>query len=156
MSQEDLQFSKDIRQNEDGHYEMPLLFKTERPNLPNNIDCAEYRVKSLEKRLRMNKRYYKDYLAFMTDMIARGDAEKVPEMEISNQPAWYIPHHGVYNPQKPGKIHIVFDCSARFQNTSLNDHLLTGPDLTNTLVGVLCHFRKGQVAIMRDVGSVGQ
>lgn len=72
-------------------------------------------------------------------------------MEISNQPTWYIPHHGVYNPQKPGKICIVFDCSARFQNISLNDHLLRGPDLTNTLVGVLCRFWKGKVAIMCDV-----
>ncbi len=83
----------------------------------------------------------------MKDIIARGDDERVPEMELSNQSAWYIRHHGVYNSQKPGEICIVFDCSARFQNTSLNEHLLTGPNLTNTLVGVLCHFRKGQVAI---------
>lgn len=76
----------------------------------------------------------------MDDIIARGDAEQVPESEISNQTTWYIPHHGVYHPQKPGKIHVVFDCSAKFQSTSLNEHLLTGPDLTNTLVGVLCRL----------------
>lgn len=35
--------------------------------------------------------------------------------------------------------------------TSLNDHLFTGPDLTNTLVGVLCRFRKGSVAFMCDI-----
>ncbi len=90
-------------------------------------------------------------MTFMEDIIARGDAEKVPESEVTNQTTWYIPHHGVYHPQKPGKIRVVFDCSAKFQNTSLNEHLLTGPDLTNTLVGVLCRFRKGQVAIMCDV-----
>lgn len=45
---------------------------------------------------------------------------------------WYIPHHGVYHPRKPEKIRVVFDCSAKFAGTSLNDHLLTGPDLTNT------------------------
>ncbi|KAI2662001.1 Isoleucine--tRNA ligase [Labeo rohita] len=28
---------------------------------------------------------------------------------------------------------VFFDCSARFQETSLNNHLLTGPDLTKTL-----------------------
>lgn len=87
----------------------------------------------------------------MQDIITRGDAEKVPVEELENQPAWYIPHHGVYHPQKPGKIRVVFDCSARFQNTALNDHLLTGPELTNTLVGVLCRFRKGPVAFMCDV-----
>ncbi|XP_043972835.1 uncharacterized protein LOC122831013 [Gambusia affinis] len=87
----------------------------------------------------------------MNDIITRGDAEKVPEQELDNKTAWYIPHHGVYHPHKPEKIRVVFDCSARFRGTSLNDHLLTGPDLTNTLVGVLCRFRKGPIAIMCDV-----
>lgn len=87
----------------------------------------------------------------MANMIACGDAEKVPEKELCNTPVWYIPHHGVYHPQKPGKIRVVFDCSAQYQDTSLNTHLLTGPDLTNTLVGVLCRFRKGSVAVMCDV-----
>ena len=113
--------------------------------------CAEHRLRCLKKRLQKDDQYHKDYVAFMDDIIARDDAEKVPESEISNQTTWYIPHHGVYHPQKPNKICVVFDCSAKFQNTSLNEHLLTGPDLTNTLVGVLCCFRKGQVAIICDV-----
>ncbi len=87
----------------------------------------------------------------MNDIITRGDAERVPRSELDDQPAWYIPHHGVYHPHKPGKIRVVFDCSARFHETSLNDHLLTGPDLTNTLVGVLCRIRKGPIAVMCDI-----
>ena len=87
----------------------------------------------------------------MNGTIGRGDAEKVPLEDLNKSPVWYIPHHGVYHPQKPGKIRVVFDCASRFQQTSLNDHLLTGPDLTNILVGVLCRFRKGMVAIMCDI-----
>ncbi|XP_061767094.1 uncharacterized protein LOC133559382 isoform X3 [Nerophis ophidion] len=87
----------------------------------------------------------------MDDIITRGDAERVPIQELENTTAWYIPHHRVYHPHKPAKICVVFDCSARFQETSLNDHLLTGPDLTNTLVGVLCRFREGLIAFMCDV-----
>lgn len=87
----------------------------------------------------------------MNDIISRGGAEKVPQCELDNQPAWYVPHHGVYHPHKPWKIRVVFDCSARYQETSLNDHLLTSQDLTNTLVGVLCRFRKGTIAIMCDI-----
>ncbi len=113
--------------------------------------CAEHRLRCLEKRLKKDDQYCKDYVAFMENLIARDDAERVPESEITNQTTWYIPHHGIYHPQKPGKIRVVFDCSAKFHNTSLNNHLLTGPDLTNTLVGVLCRFRKGQLAIMSDV-----
>ncbi|KAJ8375844.1 hypothetical protein SKAU_G00064240 [Synaphobranchus kaupii] len=155
VSQEDLLFlskmKEGIRQKEDGHYELPLTFKMDKPNLPDNKRSAVHRLTSLERRLRRNEQYYKDYVHFMNDMIARGDAERVPQPELDNQPAWYIPHHGVYHPHKPGKIRVVFDCSAHFQETSLNDHLLTGPDLTNTLVGVLCRFRKGPIAIMCDV-----
>ncbi|XP_023815989.1 uncharacterized protein LOC111948234 [Oryzias latipes] len=155
MSQEDMMFlakvKEGIRQKADGHFEMLLPFKEERPDLPNNKACAEHRLKCLERRLRKDQHYYNDYVAFMQDIIVRGDAEKVPEDEINNLPAWYIPHHGIYHPQKPNKIRVVFDASAKYQNTSLNEQLLTGPDLTNTLVGVLCRFRKGRVAIMCDV-----
>lgn len=78
-------------------------------------------------------RYFKDYVVFMKDIIARGDAEKVPMKELNSQPAWYSSLHGVYHPQKPGKIRVVFDCSARFQGAYLNEHLVMEPDLTNTM-----------------------
>ncbi|XP_062421503.1 uncharacterized protein LOC134132867 [Pungitius pungitius] len=155
VSQEDLLFLAKLREGikhkPDGHYEMPLPFKRDRPTLPNNKSCAVQRLRCLERKLKRDHKYCSDYVNFMKDVIARGDAERVPEEELDNQPAWYIPHHGVYHPHKPGKIRVVFDCSARFKDTSLNDHLLTGPELTNTLVGVLCRFRRCPVAVMCDV-----
>ena len=52
---------------------------------------------------------------------------------------------------KPDKIRVVFDCSVTFKGQSLNDHLLQGPDLTNSLVGVVCRFRKEPIAFICDV-----
>ena len=46
---------------------------------------------------------------------------------------------------------MVFDASAEFKGESLNKHLLQGPDLTNSLTGVLCRFRKEPVAFMYDI-----
>lgn len=66
---------------------------------------------------------------------------------------WYIPHHGVYHPKKK-KLRVVFDCGASYQGTSLNDQLLQGPDLTNSLVGVLIRLRQNPVAIMADIESM--
>lgn len=50
---------------------------------------------------------------------------------------------------------MVFDCSAKYQGTSLNDQLLQGPDLTNSLIGVLTRFRQGPIiAFMADVEAM--
>ncbi len=155
FSQEDLRFisimEEGVKLNADGHCELPLPFKEDRPGLANNKSCAEHRLKCLKKRLERDKQYRNDYTTFMNETIERGDAERVPLEELNKSPAWYIPHHGVYHPQKPGKIRVVFDCSAKYKGVSLNDHLLTGPELTNTLIGVLCRFRKGPVAVMCDI-----
>ncbi|XP_046548628.1 uncharacterized protein LOC124258605 [Haliotis rubra] len=80
-------------------------------------------------------------------MIDKGHMEKIPIYDAND--GWYIPHHRVYNSMKPGKIRVVFDCSAQSKGASLNDHLLKGPDLTNTMTGVL--FRKEHIAIQCDV-----
>ena len=89
----------------------------------------------------------------MNSIIAKGFARKVPSDRLFAKPGqlWYIPHYGVYHVKKPNKIRVVFDCSARFGGTSLNDQLPQGPDLTNGLVGVLTRFRQGPVAFMSDV-----
>ena len=74
----------------------------------------------------------------------KGYVGKAPHEQRHNDDGmlWYIPHHGMYHPQKPDKIRIVFDCSATFMGHSLNKYLLQDPDLTNSLVGVLCRFKK--------------
>lgn len=64
---------------------------------------------------------------------------------------WYLPHHPVLHPRKPGKVRIVFDGSARFQGISLNDCINQGPDLTNKLLGVLLKLRQEHIAINADI-----
>jgi len=95
----------------------------------------------------------------MEGMIEKGFAEKVKSSASSSSDAeqrnvWYIPHHGVYHPKKPTKIRVVFDCAAEFKGESLNKHLLQGPDLTNTLTGVLNRFRQEPVGLMCDIESM--
>ncbi|KAK0138995.1 hypothetical protein N1851_024471 [Merluccius polli] len=130
---------------------MPLPFKgTGLPVLPNNKKLATARLQHLKKRLKANKQYYEHYTAFMKDIMDRGDAE-LASTASERETAWYIPHHGVYHPRKPDKLRVVFDCSAKFNGISLNDTLLTGPDLINSLVGVLLRFRREAVAVICDI-----
>ena len=92
----------------------------------------------------------------MDSIIAKGFAERIPKSELQRDDgrAWYIPHHGVYHPHKPDKIRVVFDCAASYQGVSINDLLLHGPDLTNSLVAVLMRFRMDKVALMADIESM--
>ncbi|XP_043232467.1 uncharacterized protein LOC122386858 [Amphibalanus amphitrite] len=140
------------RQREDGHFEMPLPLK-EDVRLPNNKAVAMQRLKGLKSKLVRNEAFRRDYTTFMEATVANGHAEKVPEgqLRLDNGRVWYLPHHGVYHPKKPGKIRVVFDCSAEFGGQVLNNHLLQGPDMTNSLTGILCRFRKNQVAVTCDI-----
>ncbi len=57
---------------------------------------------------------------------------------------WCIPYHGVYH-QNTTRLRLVFDCSARYGDTELTDHLLTGPDRVNSFVAVLLRFRQESI-----------
>ncbi|KAK3738374.1 hypothetical protein QZH41_005730 [Actinostola sp. cb2023] len=142
-----------IRQLPNGHYEMPLPFKTDSILFENNIEMALKRLTYLKKRFQRDEKYRQDYVAFMRAIIDAGHAERVEEdaLPANDGKVWYIPHHGVYHPKKPEKIRVVFDCSATFKGESLNKQLLQGPDLANSLVGVLCRFRLEPIAFMCDI-----
>ena len=152
-SQDDLLLLKKleggIQQDEEGYYEMPLPFKS-RPQLPDNKRLAIIRLGHLKRKMDRDEKYHHHYSKFMSEVIENGEAEKVVS-EPAFGSSWYIPHHGVYSNQKPDKIRVVFDCSARYGGTCLNEHLLTGPDLTNGLAGVLLRFRQHPVALMCDI-----
>ena len=92
----------------------------------------------------------------MKDIIDRGYEERVPSEDLSRNDGrmWYVPHHGVYHPRKKDTIRVVFDCSAEYDGESLNQHLLSGPDMTNGLVDVLCRFRQEPICVMCDLEAM--
>jgi hypothetical protein len=69
------------------------------------------------------------------------------EVEGPKRRVWYLPHHYVINPNKTNKIRVVFDGAAKFQGTTLKDHLLRGPVLLTNLVGILVRSREAPVAV---------
>ncbi|XP_077865856.1 uncharacterized protein LOC144352901, partial [Saccoglossus kowalevskii] len=140
----------------DGHYEIGLPFRRADVQLPDNKAYARQRLKGIEKRLRIDAKFHSHYKAFMEDIIQKKYAVRVPSemLDRNDGKVWFIPHHGVYHPNKPDKIRVVFDCSAKWLGLSLNDLLLQGPDLTNSLLGVLMRFRQEPVAVMADIEAM--
>ena len=161
MSQEDRKFISVMESQAklvDGHYELPLPFKQPNVSMPNNRRQAVNRAEGLKRRLMLDPKFYHHYTGFMSDLINKGYARKA-ELRNSDNVAdggrvWYIPHHGVYHPQKPDKIRVVFDCSCKYLGSSLNSALIQGPDLTNSLIGVLIRFRQEPVAVMADIEAM--
>ena len=132
------------------HYQTPLPLKTPNVKLPNNRKVAEKRLLYLKKRLMKDDRFYQQYTEFMQEILEKGYAKESKATPQDGR-VWYLSHHGVYHPQKPDKIRVVFDCSSELNGRSINKELLMGPDLTNQLMGVLTRFRQEEVAVMADI-----
>ena len=67
---------------------------------------------------------------------------------------WYLPHHPVVNPNKPGKVRRVCNAVAKYKDICLNDKLLAGPDLLHGLFGIIFRFREGPIALTADIVSM--
>ena len=93
------------------------------------------------------------YREVIQGYIDKGYARELTEDEVNAESPvrWYLLHHPGTNPNKLGRVRIVIDAAAEYQGTSLNKALLQGPDSTNSLVGVLLRYRKGNVALAADV-----
>ena len=137
---------------QDGHYVIPLPFRDENPMFPDNRGQAIERLKCIQRRLQKDPSYLRDYAEFMKTMIEQGFMQPVPSDELKSpaNKTWYLTHHGVYHKEKQ-KVRVVFDCSLKYKGISLNSMLLQGPDLTNSLLGVLLRFRQGKFAISGDI-----
>ena len=70
---------------------------------------------------------------------------------MNNAREWYLPHHPVAHPYKPGKVRSVLNGAAKFQGQSLDNALLTGPDLLQSLIHILFRFRQNPHAVSADI-----
>ena len=153
-SMEDLSFLQlmedECYQDSSNSWVAPLPFRSPRQRLPNNRDYAYRRLSSLRRTLEKRPKMKAQYFEFMEKLFVNQHAEVAPPLP-EDQECWFLPSFGVYHPRKPEQIRVVFDSSAPFEGISLNDVLLTGPDLNNSLLGVLLRFRKELVAVTADI-----
>ena len=150
LSVEDKRFMKMMdeqgRYLQDGHYELPLPLRNENVCMPNNRVQALRLAESEKRRFLKDPKYFEDVNGYMKEIFDGGFAEIVSSDDVVPKgKEWFLPYHGVYHPQKPGKIRVVFNCSMKYEGRSLNSELLQGPDLMNQLIGVLIRFRKEPV-----------
>ena len=114
--------------------------------LPISRKKTEAIVKKDSRKIKMNTKTMNTY-------INRSYAKKISEnelMDISNK-TWYLPHHPLFYPQKPKKVRLWFDAAVTFKEKSLNSELYNGPDLLNSLIGVLVRFQILRTQLVAEV-----
>lgn len=138
--------------NDRTRFETGLLWKDKNSILPESKTMALKRLYSVEKKLA------KENLSEKYDKIISEYQEKnfciklsSEEAKLENSKTWYLPHFPVINPNKPGKVRMVFDAAAKSFGKCLNDFLSTGPDLLKPLPGIIWKFRQRQIAIIGDI-----
>lgn len=135
-----------------GHYVLPLLWRSSQPNLPDNRSSALHSLFVSEARCRKNPVYSERISRGMEMYINSGFARQLHPHELTGPPGrtWYLPYFIVLHPrtQKP---RLVFNASKRFQKRCLNEELHLKPDLITPLQSVLTRFREHPVAVSMDV-----
>ena len=128
----------------DGTWQATYPWQKDPKSLPDNFVAASAMLRSTEKRLMKNDELASQYCEQILDMEKRGVARKLNEADrMYEGPVYYISHHEVLKPEsKSTPCRIVFNSSAKFMNSTLNDYWVKGPDLVNNLLGILIRFRE--------------
>lgn len=137
-------------------YEVGLLWRNNNVKLPESYNHAYNRLLCLEKRFNRDANLKSTLKLQIENLITKGYAKKLTqkELEVHHDKTWYLPIFVVKNPNKPDKIRLVWDAAAKSNGVSLNDFIMTGPDLLNPLVEILLKFRVGRTAICGDISEM--
>ncbi|XP_063629208.1 uncharacterized protein LOC134800656 [Cydia splendana] len=135
----------------ENRYRAGLLWRTDDEKLPDNRAQALKRLFSLERKLDRDVKLKAEYTKHMNNLLDKGYAEKMNSPPPPDSPrTWYLAHFPTFHPQR-GKMRLVWDAAATAYGRSLNSALLAGPDLLESLFGVLVRFREGKIAVIADV-----
>ncbi|CAB0041981.1 unnamed protein product [Trichogramma brassicae] len=141
----------------DGRYQVRL---PQKPNAPidwvNSRQIAKSCLLSLERKFSRNPSLRSDYVAAMNQMVQSNQMRKVSIEPQDYGSHYFLPHHAVVKESSTTtRVRPVFNASARnAAGHSLNENLLTGPNLLPQLVLVLAHWRCYPIAFVADVSKM--
>ena len=137
-------------------HEVGMLWSEPEPNLPNNYSSALGQLYSLERRFQRDPNLKNLYQQSVDTDVEKGFVKILDESEVKGTfgKEWYLPHHPVLNPNKPGKVRRVCNAASKHKDICLNDKLLAGPDVLHGLIGTIFRFREGPIALTADIESI--
>ena len=154
-SEQPIQFLSDIQFN-GIRYEVRLPWKEGYPSsdIPDHFRLCFNRLKYLQLRLLKTPHVLQEYNEIIREELNRGIIEIVDNIKDDADHIHYLPHHPVIRQDKQTtKVRVVYDGSARSaeDHLSINNCLLTGPNLIPKLFDILIRFCWYRIAITADI-----
>uniref|UniRef100_A0A8D8RLV6 Endonuclease n=1 Tax=Cacopsylla melanoneura TaxID=428564 RepID=A0A8D8RLV6_9HEMI len=158
LSQEEkdceMHFAQNVSREPDGRYMIKLPFKSNVQELGESKARAVARLRTIEKGLNQCESNKQQYFDFMKEYSDLGHMSKVSNTIdwSENLPHFYLPHHSVIRESSTTtRLRVVFDGSAKSTNgNSMNNLLMVGPGLQESIFSLLIRFRKYKVVLKAD------
>lgn len=134
----------------EGRFTVRLPFKPGRKQLGGTHAVALKRFHNLERRLLREPALREMYVAFIEDYIEQGHMRLAEDISADR---YFLPHHGVLKEtSSTTKLRTVFDAStASTTGVSLNNILMPGPKLQQSIEDIILRFRLHQVVFTGDI-----
>ncbi|XGW22649.1 hypothetical protein V3C99_005119 [Haemonchus contortus] len=135
-----------------GFVTAPFLLKDNVIDLADNYSSAIKRLASLHRQPENNLEQKKWYVKILTQYEAEDIIEKAHESIPNSVGLYYMPHSGVWRPQKPKPLRIVFDASSKRKGQlSLNDVTHKGESLIKKIHDILVASRINEIILTCDI-----
>ena len=146
--------SRTVRIEIDGvqRYATPLLRAHDGTHFAANKEPVFLNLKHTERRLLKGPDLARIHSEQIQKLVDAGYVKKLSDAEVdASNESWFVPHHVV---RHNGKYRLVFNCSFQCKGMVLNEHLIPGPVMGPSLLGVLLCFRQHSVAISGDIKAM--
>lgn len=125
--------------------------------LPSNKSAVEATFLRMERQLSRELEWTATYAAQVHKMVERRCAMKLYKdiLHAWTSPVWYISHLIASNPHSvKTPVRLVWNSSQKYRGVSLNDLLLKGPDIFNSIRAVLLKFWRGSFVALGDIRNM--
>ncbi|XP_058817142.1 uncharacterized protein LOC131680444 [Topomyia yanbarensis] len=148
-------FTETTTRDESGRFVVRLPKKEDvLSQLGDSESTALRRFHWLQRRLAKNPDLKGQYCDFMHEYLALGHMIPVDSLPDNTHPqSYFLPHHAVIKPTSTTtKCRVVFDGSSKSSTgISLNDCLMVGPTVQETLYSIVIRIRIREIALVADI-----
>ncbi|XP_058810347.1 uncharacterized protein LOC131675396 [Phymastichus coffea] len=143
-------YVENTQRDESGRYIVRLPFRDNKFELGHSRRQALQRFQALERKFGANPSFKEQYVKSMDEYIALGHMTLCDD---ESKDGYYIPHLAIMKESsETTKCRPVFDASAKTSNgISLNDVLMPGPTIQDTIFKQILRFRTHQYVVTADI-----